>query len=59
MTRRMLAAMAGATLAFFLVYVFLFPVWGNHALWLAVIIYLFLRGLLQTMLFRLPSQGRS
>lgn len=59
MTRRMLAAMAGATLAFFLVYVFLFPVWGNHALWLAFIIYLFLRGLLQTMLFRLPSQGRS
>ena len=59
MTRRMLAAMAGATLAFFLVYVFLFPVWGNHALWLAFITYLFLRGLLQTMLFRLPSQGRS
>jgi len=32
---------------FFGLYFVLFPLWGNHALWLALIVYLALRGLVQ------------
>lgn len=50
-TRRMLLAMAVATVAFFACHHFLFPLWGNHALWLSFIIYLAARGVVQTLLF--------
>lgn len=59
LTRRMLLAMAGATASFFLLYYLLSPTLGNHALWLAFITYLLLRGLLQTLLFRIPTPDAS
>ena len=46
-TRGMLVASAVATVAFFGLFYALFPLWGNHALWLALIVYLVLRGLVQ------------
>ncbi len=46
-TRGMLVASAVATVVFFGLYFALFPLWGNHALWLALIVYLALRGLVQ------------
>ena len=46
-TRGMLVASAVATIVFFGLYFALFPVWGNHALWFALIVYLALRGLVQ------------
>lgn len=46
-TRGMLASCAIATMTFFAIYYTLFPQYGNHALWLALIVYLALRGLLQ------------
>ena len=46
-TRGMLVASAVATVVFFGLYFVLFPLWGNHALWLALIVYLALRGLVQ------------
>ena len=46
-TRGMLVASAIAMVVFFGLYFALFPVWGNHALWLALIVYLALRGLVQ------------
>ncbi len=51
-TRGMLLSMAGAMIVFFITYFTLFPYLHNHALWLAFILYLFTRGLLQTILFR-------
>lgn len=53
MTRGLLLAMAGAMVIFFVIYNLLFPVFGNHALWLAFILYLVARGLLQTIIYRL------
>lgn len=47
-TRGMLASMAVAAACFFGVYYGLRPLWGNHALWLAFLIYLFMRGVIQT-----------
>ncbi|MCR5269709.1 MAG: MATE family efflux transporter [Prevotella sp.] len=47
-TRGMLISCLVAALCFFLVYWWLFPVMQNHALWLAFIIYLLARGLVQT-----------
>lgn len=58
LTRQMLIAMAGATAVFFLIYFLLFPALGNHALWLAFVSYLLLRGLLQTLLYRLSPISR-
>lgn len=52
LTRALLLSMLGATMVFFLTYSLLFPSLGNHALWLAFILYLSTRGLLQTFLFR-------
>jgi len=46
-TRGMLVASAVAMVVFFGLYFALFPLWGNHALWLALIVYLALRGLVQ------------
>lgn len=51
MTRGLLLSMAGATATFFLVYYLLYPILGNHALWLAFILYLAMRGLLQTVIY--------
>lgn len=51
LTRQLVISMAGAMVTFFVVYFLLFPVMGNHALWLAFILYLVMRGLLQTILY--------
>lgn len=51
-TRGMLLSMAAAAVCFFALHYGLRPVLGNHALWLAFIVYLFMRGAVQTMLSR-------
>ncbi|MDO4165617.1 MAG: MATE family efflux transporter [Bacteroides sp.] len=51
-TRGMLISMAIAAACFFGLYYLLRPVLGNHALWLAFITYLFMRGAVQTVLSR-------
>ena len=51
-TRGMLMAMAVAALCFFGCYFGLRDAWGNHALWLAFLLYLSMRGAVQTGLAR-------
>ncbi len=51
-TRGMLLSMVTATFSFFALYCSLYPTWRNHALWLAFLAYLLMRGLVQTGLFR-------
>lgn len=51
MTRGLLLSMGAAMAAFFIIETLLFQKMGNHALWLAFIVYLFLRGALQTIIF--------
>lgn len=51
-TRGMLQSMAVATGCFFLLYYTLYRTWGNHALWLAFLAYLSVRGFMQTFLSR-------
>lgn len=51
-TRGMLQSMAVAAACFFLVYYGLSPSYGNHALWMAFLSYLFMRGAAQTLLSR-------
>lgn len=51
-TRQMLLSMAIAMAVFFAVYFTLYPVLGNHALWLAFILYLGVRGIAQTIFYR-------
>lgn len=51
-TRSMLYSMLVASGSFFLIYYTTYPLWGNHALWFAFIIYLSLRGIIQTFLGR-------
>lgn len=51
-TRGMLQSMAVATGCFFLLYYTLHRTWGNHALWLAFLAYLSVRGFMQTFLSR-------
>lgn len=51
-TRLMLYSMLVASGAFFVIYFTLFPVWGNHALWMAFLTYLSMRGLMQWILWR-------
>ena len=51
-TRQMLASMAAAAGTFFAVYLALRPALGNHALWLAFLCYLTLRGVMQWILRR-------
>lgn len=46
-TRGMLISSALSAVLFFLVYYLLFGVMGNHALWLALLIYLAMRGIIQ------------
>lgn len=52
-TRQMLLSMGIAMVTFFAVYFLLYPHWGNHALWLAFILYLAIRGIAQTLFYRL------
>ena len=51
-TRGMLTSSALAALLFFATFSLLTPYLGNHALWLAFILYLASRGLIQTYLFK-------
>ena len=51
-TRGMLTSSVFASLLFFATYYALSPLLGNHALWLAFILYLASRGLVQTALFK-------
>ena len=52
LTRGMLVSSFVATVFFFLFYLLLFPVWGNHGLWLAFTVYLLMRGVIQSVWFR-------
>ena len=56
-TRAMLTSLVVAAAAFFATYLSLGDTLGNHALWLAMIVYLFMRGLAETVLFRLGKAG--
>lgn len=54
-TRALLASMVVAAVAFFATYYILYPIWHNHALWLAFILYLLLRGGVLYLLYRHQS----
>ena len=59
-TRYMLWSMCCAMCTFFVVYLCLSSLWHNHALWLAFLLYLFVRGLAQHLLYQnkiLPLQA--
>lgn len=49
-TREMLISIASATVVYFVLYTLLFPVLGNHGLWIAFLSYLLCRGLVLTLL---------
>ncbi|TWJ17850.1 MATE family multidrug resistance protein [Bacteroides zoogleoformans] len=49
-TRGMLLSMTAATISFFALYYGFHAMLGNHALWLAFLVYLFMRGAIQTRL---------
>lgn len=51
-TRGMLTSTFVGAAVFFAIYLTLSPLLGNHALWLALILYLVSRGIVQTFLFR-------
>ena len=51
-TRGMFWSCLVASVAFFVLYLLLKPIMANHALWLAMLVYLALRGLLQTLIFK-------
>lgn len=48
-TRGMLISMAIAAISFFICYLLLRERWGNHALWCSFLLYLSLRGVIQTL----------
>ena len=50
-TQGMLQSSLVATVVFFVLYLLLFPLYGNHALWFSFIVYLLMRGLVQRYLF--------
>ncbi len=52
-TRGMLISCFVAAVAFFAVWFGLHSLWGNHTLWLALLTFLFLRGAVQTILYRI------
>ncbi|MGL4520150.1 MAG: MATE family efflux transporter [Phocaeicola sp.] len=52
-TRQMLLSMGIASLCFFISYTIVIPIWGNDALWFSFLLYLFMRGVIQTWLARL------
>ena len=53
MTRELLITMFAAMVVFFVTELSLYPLWGNHALWLAFILYLTTRGISQWIVFRM------
>ena len=57
-SRGMLISSLVAAVVFFLVYLCLFPSWGNHALWLALLLFLFVRGAVQTLMWRKITRSR-
>ena len=58
-TRQMLYSMLVASASFFGIYYGFHSLLGNHALWLAFLVYLSLRGIVQTFLGRLKLSGES
>jgi MATE family multidrug resistance protein len=54
-SRGMLVSCFWAAVAFFVLWFVLSPLWGNHALWIALLTYLALRGLIQTGLWRMEN----
>ena len=46
-TKGMLLSMASGMVMFFVLYVLLVPMWGNHGLWFAFVVYLATRGVVQ------------
>ena len=50
-TRGMLQSSFVATAVFFACVCILIPLWGNHGLWIAMLIYLLMRGMVQTVIF--------
>lgn len=54
-TRGMLVSMAFASASFFAVYYSMHGLLGNHGLWLAFILYMLVRGLAQTLIWRRVS----
>ena len=55
-TRGMLVSCLVASIAFFVMCLSLFTAMGNHALWLALLLYLALRGIMQTVFFARKGQ---
>lgn len=51
-TRHMLTSMLCAMTVFFATCIGLYPVWHNHALWLAFLLYLVVRGAMQHLLYK-------
>jgi len=51
-SRQMLYAMLVASGSFFILFYSLYSIMGNHALWLSFLVYLLLRGVLQTILWQ-------
>lgn len=58
-TRAMLLSCLVASVAFFALYLLLSTTMANHALWMAMLVYLVLRGLVQTLLFRKVAAGEA
>lgn len=57
-TRGMLLSSAIASVTFFVVYLVLRPMLHNHALWMAFLTYLAMRGVVQTVLYNKWSRGK-
>jgi MATE family multidrug resistance protein len=57
-TRGMLVSSFVSALCFFAVYLLTEPFLGNHGLWLSLVIYLSMRGVLQTIWYRLRIINR-
>lgn len=51
-TRWMLLSSVVSAVCFFLIEILASPYWGNHALWLAMIVYLAMRGVVQTIVYK-------
>lgn len=58
LTRKLLLSMLFAIAVFFTTYFLLYPIWANHALWLAFSLYLLVRGISQYFLLS-ESRGKS
>lgn len=56
-TRGMLLSSAIAAISFFFLWYLLSPTIANHALWLALIIYLLMRAIVQTIIFKISTKS--